>query len=82
MKSSVLFAGAICLGLTACASPNAGNPNNAAYAGGPDSTYDAAGNPPKSNGAVSYDPRGALPADPLPSPAGSPMAPAGSTMPR
>jgi hypothetical protein len=82
MKASVLVAGAVCLGLAACASPNEGNPNGAAYAGSADSTYDASANPPKANGAVSYDPRAPLPADPLPSPGGTTMPPAGGTLPR
>jgi hypothetical protein len=81
MKASVLVAGAMCLGLAACASPNQGNPNGDAFVGAPDSLYNASANPPKTNGSVSYDPVGALPPEPLPSPNGSPMAPAG-TMPR
>jgi hypothetical protein len=82
MKTSVLVAGAACLALAACASPNEGNPNGAAYAGSPDSVYDASANPPKANGSASYDPRAPLPADPLPSPGGSTMPPPGSAMPR
>jgi hypothetical protein len=82
MKTSVLVAGAACLALAACASPNEGNPNGAAYAGSPDSVYEASANPPKANGSVSYDPRAPLPADPLPSPSGSTMPAAAGTMPR
>ena len=82
MKISVFVAGAICLGLAACASPNEGNPNGAAYAGSRDSFYDASANPPKSDGAVSYDPRAPLPRETLPSPGGPPMASAGNAMPR
>lgn len=82
MKASVLVAGAMCLGLAACASPNEGNPNGAAYAGNSDSTYDASANPPKANGVVSYDPRAALPPENLPSPGGPTVPTAGSAMPR
>ena len=61
MKLSIVAAGAICLGLCACASPNEGNPNGAAYLGSQGSTYDAAANPPRANGAVQYDPVAPLP---------------------
>ena len=60
MKLSIVMAGTICLGLCACASPNEGNPNGAAYLGSPGSTFDAAANPPRANGVVAYDPRAPL----------------------
>ena len=63
MKLPVLVAGALCLGVAACAAPNQGNPNGAAYAGTAGSTFDAAANPPRINGTVSYDPRAPMPAD-------------------
>ena len=75
MKISIVAAGVVCLGLCACASPNEGNPNGAAYLGSPDSTYDAAANPPRANGAVKYDPAAPLP------PALPPADMAGSAMP-
>lgn len=61
MKGSIFAAGVICLGLCACASPNEGNPDGAAYLGSPDSVYDTAANPPRANGAVTYDPMAPLP---------------------
>jgi len=61
MKLSMVAAGAICLGLCACASPNEGNPNGAAYLGSPGSTYDAAANPPRADGVAKYDPAAPLP---------------------
>lgn len=67
MKLSIIMAGAACLGLGACASPNAGNPNGAAYFGAPGGTYDVAANPPRANGTVAYDPAG--PISPVLSPA-------------
>lgn len=60
MKLSIVAAGAICLGLCACASPNEGNPNGAAYLGSPGSTYDAVANPPRANGVAKYDPAAPL----------------------
>ncbi|MBS0280001.1 MAG: hypothetical protein JSR25_02475 [Proteobacteria bacterium] len=61
MRVSIVAAGVICLGLCACASPNEGNPNGAAYLGSPDSTYDAAANPPRANGVAKYNPAAPLP---------------------
>jgi hypothetical protein len=61
MKGSIFAAGVMCLGLCACASPNEGNPNGAAYLGSPGSTYDASANPPRANGTVKYDPQAPLP---------------------
>ena len=63
MKLPVLISGLLCLGLAACASPNAGNPNGAAYAGIAGSAYDTSANPPRTNGAVSYDPAAPMPPD-------------------
>jgi hypothetical protein len=63
MKLPVLVSGALCLGLAACASPNAGNPNGALYAGAAGSVYDSSANPPRINGAVGYDPMAPMPAD-------------------
>jgi len=61
MKGLIIAAGVICLGLCACASPNEGNPNGAAYLGSPGSTYDVAANPPRANGTAKYDPLAPLP---------------------
>jgi hypothetical protein len=61
MKFAIFAAGMICLGLSACASPNEGNPNGAAYFGSPGSTYDVAANPPRANGVATYDPSAPLP---------------------
>jgi hypothetical protein len=61
MKLAIFAAGVICLGLSACASPNEGNPNGAAYLGSPGSTYDVAANPPRASGTVTYDPLAPLP---------------------
>ena len=60
MKLSIVAAGVICLGLCACASPNEGNPNGAAYLGSQGSTYDAAANPPRANGVAKYNPAAPL----------------------
>ncbi|HEY4275245.1 MAG TPA: hypothetical protein VGM68_07160 [Rhizomicrobium sp.] len=81
MKVSIFAAAALCLGLAACASPNEGNPNGAAYLGSQGSTYDATANPPRAAGSVSYDPRGPLPPTPSLS-APSAMPAPGSAMPR
>lgn len=75
MKYPVLVVGALCLGLGACASPNAGNPDGDVYVGSPGGTYDSAANPPRTNGTVTYNPIAALPPD---SPA---MGTSGSAMP-
>jgi hypothetical protein len=64
MKLSILIAGALCMGVAACASPNEGNPDGDAYIGTPGSTYDMAANPPRINGVVSYDPNAPLPPSP------------------
>ncbi len=61
MKLPVLVVGAFCLGLSACASPNEGNPDGDAYAGSPGSVYDVAANPARTIGMVSYDPMAPLP---------------------
>jgi hypothetical protein len=61
MNYPVFVLGAVCLGLSACASPNAGNPDGASYAGTSQSVYDTAANPPRANGAVTYDPNAPLP---------------------
>ena len=63
MKLPVLISGALCFGLTACAAPNQGNPDGAAYAGTAGSVYNTSANPPRTNGAVSYDPAAPLPPD-------------------
>jgi hypothetical protein len=77
MKFPLLLSAALCLGLAACASPNEGNPNGAAYVGSPGSTYDAGANPPRTNGVVSYDPRAPLAPDAAAmTPGGSPATPA------
>ncbi|MEO8896587.1 MAG: hypothetical protein ABI450_11965 [Rhizomicrobium sp.] len=60
MKLAIFAAGVVCLGLSACASPNEGNPNGAAYFGSPGSTYDMAANPARPNGTVTYDPAAPL----------------------
>ncbi len=88
MNYSVFAVGIVCLGLSACASPNAGNPDGAAYAGSPQSVYDTAANPPRINGTVTYNPNAPLP--PLLPPAmgtsgaamAVPMPAAGNRMPR
>jgi hypothetical protein len=69
MKFPVFIVGAVCLSLSACASPNEGNPDGDAYAGSPSSVYDVAANPPRTAGVVSYDPMAPLP----------PTVPAGET---
>jgi hypothetical protein len=61
MKASVFIVGAFCIGVSACASPNEGNPDGAAYAGTSGSVYDVAANPPRTTGAVTYDPYAPLP---------------------
>ena len=63
MKLPVLISSVLCLSLAACASPNQGNPNGAAYAGTAGSTYDAAANPARTTGAVSYNPNAPIPPD-------------------
>ena len=63
MKLPLLISGALCLALCACASPNEGNPNGAAYVGAAGSTYDSSANPPRITGAVSYDPLAPIPPD-------------------
>ena len=75
MKYPVLIAGALCLGLAACASPNQGNPNGDAYAGASGSVYDSAANPPRIAGTVSYNPMAPMPQD------AATMAPSGGAMP-
>jgi len=78
MRYAIWVAGAMCLGLSACASPNAGNPDGNAYAGSPQSVYDAAANPPRTNGTVRYNPNAPLP--PVMPPADMP-APSNTNMP-
>ncbi|HEY2837215.1 MAG TPA: hypothetical protein VGI89_11650 [Rhizomicrobium sp.] len=63
MKFPVLISSLLCLGLAACASPNEGNPNGATYAGTAGGTYNPSDNPPRINGAVSYDPTAPMPPD-------------------
>jgi hypothetical protein len=75
MKYPVLIVGAVCLSLTACASPNQGNPDGAAYVGATGSVYEASANPPRTNGTVSYDPNAPIPPDP------AAAAPSGAAMP-
>ena len=75
MKYPVLIAGALCLALAACASPNQGNPNGAAYAGAAGSVYDSSANPPRINGAASYNPNAPIPQD------AAAMTPSGAAMP-
>ena len=62
MKLPILILGA-CLGLAACASPNQGNPDGAAYVGTAGSVYDTSANPPRTNGMFSYDPSAPMPPD-------------------
>ena len=61
MKNAVLAVGILCLGLSACASMSAGNPNSDAYIGNSDSVYDASANPARIIGTVAYDPNAPLP---------------------
>jgi hypothetical protein len=61
MKASVFIVGALCMGVCACASPNEGNPDGAAYAGTAGSVYDVAANPPRTASTVSYDPYAPMP---------------------
>ena len=88
MNYPVLVIGGFCLALSACASPNAGNPDGDAYAGSPQSVYDVAAHPPSTNGTVSYDPNAPLPpvVPPAAGPSGAGMAApapaAGTRMPR
>jgi hypothetical protein len=62
MKASLFIVGVVCIGVSACASPNEGNPDGAAYAGTADSVYNVAANPPRTNGVATYDPNAPLPA--------------------
>ena len=71
MKLPVLISGALCLGLAACASPNAGNPNGDAYAGTAGSVYDLRQSAPH-QWAVSYNPS-AIPRTPGRAPSGAAM---------
>jgi hypothetical protein len=88
MKLSVFVVGAFCLGLSACASPNEGNPDGDAYAGSSQSVYDTAANPPRINGTVGYDPDAPLPPSEAPAVGASgfalpaPMPAPSSRMPR
>ena len=61
MKKAVFAVGILCLGLSACASMSAGNPNGDAYIGSPDSVYDTSANPARIIGSVAYDPNAPLP---------------------
>jgi hypothetical protein len=61
MEHRIWVASLICLGLSACASSNAGNPDGNAYAGSAGSAYDATANAPRTNGTVSYNPNAPLP---------------------
>jgi hypothetical protein len=61
MRLSLVLLPLAALALTALALAGcAPNVVNRAYAGSPGSTYDAAGNPARANGAVSYDPASPL----------------------
>jgi hypothetical protein len=86
MKISVFIVGALCIGVSACASPNEGNPDGAAYVGTPGSVYDVAANPPRSAGVASYDPYAPLPAMPAMGTSGAaappPMPSSGAMAPR
>ena len=75
MNLPVLISAALCLGLAACASPNQGNPDGAAYVGAAGGAYDSAANPPRTNGAVSYNPNAPL------APDTAAMTPSGGAMP-
>ena len=75
MRSRFILVGMLGLALSGCAlyAPSAGNPNANAYLGSLGSTYEATVNPPKSVGAVSYNPSAPLPETtqpPFPSGAG------------
>lgn len=72
MEHKIWVAGAICLGLSACASANAGNPDANAYAGSAGSVYDATANPPRTNGTVRYNPNAPLPPADMPAPSNMP----------
>ena len=74
MKLPVLISGMLCLGLAACASPNQGNPDGAAYAGTPGSVYDSSSNPARTNGVASYNPYAPMPPD------AATMTPSGGAM--
>ena len=68
MKPAIPLAILACFSLSGCAllyGGNTGNPYGDAYAGSPDSIYDAKVNPPQTIGAVTYDPSA-----PQPTPAG------------
>jgi hypothetical protein len=78
MKLPVFVVAAFFLGLSACASPNEGNPDADAYVGNPGSVYDVAANPPRTIGMVSYNPMAPLPSsDAAAGTSGSAMAPSG-----
>ena len=91
MKLPLIAAATLCLSLGACTDIDrivggnpAGNPNDDAYVGHPDSTYDAAANPPKANGVAQYDPYKPLPAgaNPAMAPAPTVIAPAPANAPQ
>ena len=79
MKSGLILAGVAILGplnplwfpYGAFIPGPSGNPDWNAYAGQPGSTYDAAANPPRTIGTVTYDPYAPLPAVTPSSPSGS-----------
>jgi len=58
MKSHTALFALVLLPLAGCAHVPGGT--GLRYAGSPGSTYDAAGNPPQTNGAVTYDPASPL----------------------
>jgi hypothetical protein len=61
MNKATVAVGILCLGLSACASMTAGNPNSDAYVGSPNSVYDPSANPARVIGSVTYDPNAPLP---------------------
>ncbi|MGH6828667.1 MAG: hypothetical protein ACREFW_07130 [Rhizomicrobium sp.] len=78
MRTRLLLATALGLALSGCALyvPSAGNPNGDAYMGSRASTYEAAINPARTMGEVTYNPAEALPeSGQLPSPSDMVLAP-------
>jgi hypothetical protein len=63
MTPRLILVGALSLALSGCAlyTPSAGNPNGDHYLGSAGSTYEAAANPARSIGDVSYNPSAPLP---------------------
>lgn len=78
MTSRLILVAGLSLGLCGCAlyAPSAGNPNGDTYLGKAGGTYDAAVNPPRTIGEVSYSPSAALPETTQPAaPSGAAIAP-------